>query len=273
MKTPSAFPRRQRTLWIICLLPSPLCLLPSAFPAPAPDPLIPGPRAADRYQVLAARSPFSPPTAEAPPPVATPTPPPPAWGEKYTLGGLAQFGAGYKVTLNPKNPVGAGATASAGSNNVNPTERLVIITGTPGPEGITLVGVQWNDDPKQTRATLLKNGVPAVFTFDPTALTAARGNAVTACSIPAPRSSASGPGVSAPPGGFSPPSSPAAGGAPVPGIVRRPNTRAPIRPPPPAPGPNGVPLVAPPPPPSAPIRVAPRSAPVVPGNTADNDDD
>ena len=193
--------------------------------------------------------------------------PPSGWGEKYTLGGLAQFGAGYKVTLNPKNPVGAGAAASAGGNNVNASERIIVTADEPNAEGITLAGVQWGDDPKQTRATLVKNGAPAVFTFDATALTTVRGNAATAASVPAPRSSASSPS------GFVPPAAPAPpNGMPAPGIVRSPgNPRAPIRPPTPAVGPNGVPLGAPPP--TAPTRVAPPPTSAVLGNAADDDDD
>ena len=247
----------------LCLHASP----PLTLAAPTPDPFIPQRVAADRYQALAARSPFSPPTMEAPVQTAV-APAAPAWGERYTLSGISQIGAGFRVTLNPKNPVGAGASASSGGNSVNASERIIVLTGEPTLDGITLAGVQWNDDPKQMRATLIKNGVPAVFGFDATALSTIRGNAATAGSVPAPRSSASTPGI-VPPGGTFPPPSPLPNGMPAPGIVRNPNGgRAPIRAPASS---NGAPVLAPPPPP-VPVRVSPSSA-AMPGAVPNEDDD
>lgn len=234
----------------------------------ATDPRLPRPVAADRYRALAARSPFSPPTAEAPPPVVAPVPPPPGWGEKYVLGGLGQFGAGYRVTLSPKNPVGAGAASSAGGANASAAERLVIFTDQPNAEGITLGGVQWGDDPRQTRVTLLKGGVPAVFNFDANALSTANARSATAPPTPISPRLPNAPGVTQ--------QTPLPGATPTPGIVRSPVTRAPIRPPPSssptgAPAPNGgaVPFTPPAPPPAAPVRVAPLpGTPVVAPNAA-----
>ncbi len=198
-------------------------------------------------------------------PVQTPVAPPaPGWGEKYTLSGISQIGSGFRVTLNPKNPLGAGASASSGGTSVNASERVIVLTGEPTVEGITLAGVQWNDDPKQMRATLIKNGVPAVFGFDATALSSIRGNAATAGgSVPAPRSSAATPGIVPPGGGAFPPPPPIPNGMPAPGIVRNPNGgRAPIRAPATA---TGAPILAPPQPAPVPIRT-------VPGGNADDDD-
>lgn len=269
MKSRPATPPRRPLPWRLAPLLAAFILQPSSFNllgAP-PDPLIPQRLAADRYQALAARSPFSPPTMEAPVPT-TAAPPAPAWGEKYTLSGISQIGAGYRVTLNPKNPIGSGASASSGGNSVNASERIIVLTGEPTVDGITLAGVQWNDDPKQMRATLLKNGVPAVFGFDATALSSIRGNAATAGSVPAPRSSASTPGIT-PPGGTFPPPPPMPNGMPSPGIVRNPNGgRAPIRAPVSATGANGAPIIAPPPP-VAPVR----TVPVMPGGAQNDDDD
>ncbi len=126
------------------------------------DPALPKPVPANRYDVLAAVSPFAPPTA-APAPVAQPPPPPqPSWAEAWLLSTATDLGAGqYRVTL---------AKRKAGEGKGN--DRVIITTGQENPESIAIAGVQWSDKPEQTRITLNRSGVFAVFTFDPSALNA-----------------------------------------------------------------------------------------------------
>lgn len=251
-------------LWLLATPP-----LPAAGDDPkaaAAASLIPKPLAAGRYQALAARSPFSPPSAPVIAPPPAPTPPPPGWAEKWILASAAQIGTGYRVTLAPKLG-GAGG-------NTSPAERLIIVTGEDNAERISLSQVQWSEQAGQTRVTLIKDGVPGVFTFEPGALA---GSAATAPNnagrsmnplpgggLPAPPSFPQGPSnrpvinpvpQPVPPGGqFQRPTLP-------PGIVQPATGRAPIR------------AAPPPPPPIAPRVVTPGVRSTLPGNNAGSDDD
>jgi hypothetical protein len=125
----------------------------AALPKPVPP---------ARYAALAAVSPFAPPTA-APTAAAPPPPPPqPSWAEAWMLSSVAEVGPGqYRLTLNKRK-------AGDGKGN----DRVVLVSGQENEEHISIAGVQWSDKPEQTRITLNRSGVFAVFTFDPSALAA-----------------------------------------------------------------------------------------------------
>ncbi len=133
---------------------------PAKIGSPSMDAALPKPVAAERYAKLAAVSPFAPPSAA---PATTPPPPPPpqpTWAEAWTLSSVAELGGGqYRLTLTKRKP-GDGKS----------TDRLIVATGQDNPENISIAGVQWSDKPEQTRITLNRGGVFAVFTFDPSAL-------------------------------------------------------------------------------------------------------
>lgn len=235
--------------------------------APPLEVTFPKPPPAGRYDSLGARSPFAPPTAPVQATTAPPPPPPPIWAEKYTLGSAMQLGPGFKVTLTPKNPTG-GANAS-------PAERVTIATGESNSEDISIGNVQWSDQAGQTRVTLIKGGVPGVFTFDTTALspgvTSPNGARIGGTNLPnnpmLPANVIRPPNVPQPsfqpPPQFQPPASPPGG------IVNPGNARAPIRSAPPGPSANVPRVIAPQPT----LPTAPGRRPPVPGNNVPDDDD
>jgi len=215
----------------------------SAAPtAPAMDAGLPAPASAGRYAKLAKVSLFAPPTAAAASTPKPSPPPQPTWAEGWKLTSLAEIGTGrYRLGLTRSKPAADSKTA----------DRIVVISGETNSEGITLAGVQWSAQPGQTRVTLNRSGVFAVFNFDPTSLLLTQG-AGPGLARPAmtPGQSAPAPLMNAPPGGGE--------------IPQRAGTRT-------GPIPSGP---APPAPPTAPARIfqpPANSAPVpipAPGNNA-----
>ncbi len=123
----------------------------AAAPARADD-AVPKPFPPGHFDKMAARSPFSPPTAA---PVATPPPPPPGPKpfEKYTVTLLMQQGSEYVATLNNKDT----------------SEHTRVRTDEPNLEGIKLVSVDWANEPAQTKVTLSNGTQTGVVGFDPSA--------------------------------------------------------------------------------------------------------
>ena len=122
--------------------------------AHADDP-IPKPFPPDHFDKLAAQSPFSPPTAG---PVSAPaaTPPVPKTFEKYTVLLLMQQGNEYVATLNNKDT----------------SEHTRVRTNNANEEGLTLVSVEWANEPSQTKVTLSKGTEFGVIGFDPSGVAA-----------------------------------------------------------------------------------------------------
>ena len=126
---------------------------------PTNDPALPKPVPAGRFDTLAAVSPFAPPSAAPVAAALTPPPPQPSWAEAWLLTSVAELGSGqYRLTLTKRK-------AGEGKGN----DRVVVTTGQENAENIAIAGVQWSDKPEQTRITLNRSGVFAVFTFDPSA--------------------------------------------------------------------------------------------------------
>lgn len=200
----------------------------------ANDVTLPKPVPANRYDALAAVSPFAPPSAA---PVATAPPPPPpqpSWAEAWLLSSVAELGAGkYRLTLTKRK-------AGEGKGN----DRVVVTTGLENSEGITIAGVQWSDKPEQTRITLNRSGVFAVFTFDPSTLNA-QGAGGGSAALPGRVPGAPGSGLTAPS------SNPAF----RPGMSQ-PGQTAPFNP--------GAELAVPPPPPAMNLPARPQSDELAP---------
>lgn len=204
----------------------------------ATDAALPKPVPAERYAALGSVSPFAPPSAA---PVATPPPPPPpqpTWAEAWTLSSVAELGGGqYRLTLTKRKP---------GDNKT--TDRIIVTTGQENPENIAIAGVQWSDKPEQTRITLNRGGVFAVFTFDPSAL------ASTNAPAPSPLAGFA-PGAGRPSGALGTP------GVNMPQPSNRPGMQLPGGVNPPLPGaPQGF-TPPPPPPPSAFVPPQPAELP------------
>lgn len=121
----------------------------------ADDP-IPKPFPMAHFEKLAARSPFSPPTAVVAPPPTAPTPPPSNFADKFTLAGIMQQGSDYVATLNNKETSEHIRVSSKGEPN----------------QGLNVSTVSWGNDPTQTQVTLVKDKGSAapefgVVEFDP----------------------------------------------------------------------------------------------------------
>ena len=213
----------------------------------ADDPT-PHPLPANRYDMMAVRSPFAPPTeAIKPPPTAT-SPPVPSWSDKFSVSMLMQdHGIFYATVVDADNP----QHLYLNSAREDPISHLKI-----GP-------VQWNPSggQEQPMVTLLRGSERAQVRYEP-------GSGAGAAILP-PRPPGA-PGISAPNLFRPPPIQPASGAVnppPTSTVLRR----APIRavPPPPAAGGAGRTVVLP-----GEGRAAPptRTAPQ-PIKTDDDDDD
>ncbi len=129
-----------------------------AFPAAGADEALPAAQPITRYEKMLARSPFSPPTAGAPPPV--PSAKQPGWSDELFVSGVMAMGASNIVTLT----------------NRSDAQRFTIASGETSPQGVSVVNVQWSEQLGQTRVTVKKGTEFAVLLFDQ-AMLAQRGGA------------------------------------------------------------------------------------------------
>lgn len=220
------------------------------------DDTVPKAYPADRYEKMAAHSPFSPPT-EAPKVQATPTPPPaPSWADKLTATMIMQYGNDYKVTVVDQD---------------SPTHLQLYTNVEDDQSHMQVASVKWNAANRDETPTItLRRGTDfAQVRYEP-------GNSSMPGAVggnPALARPAGLPGVNnfRPPGG----APPIPGSMPQAGVnVQAPTVnnalrRAPIRAVPQAPAPGGRPIVMPGAanPPGQPVRTAPAI------KTDDDDDD
>ena len=219
-------------LWCVAVL--------LAASARADDPL-PQPAAPKRYDSLAARSPFAPPTGPAPAAAATPTPPPdPSWSDNLVVTSIMQNGNDYTATVMEKDT----------------SARCLVRSGVAREDNqLELAKVVWADKPEAIKVTLRKGSQLGDVHFDASAAST---------SGPAPGQP---PGrVPVPPVNFHPPPG-VPGGLPSPpggqpqNVVRgRPVIRAN---PPPIPGDQGA----------RPVITAPKPVIRAPAKSGDDDDD
>ena len=160
------------------------------LPARADD-VLPQPAAAGRYQKMADRSPFAPPTLGPATQVAPPPAPGPKWSDNLTVTLVTQAGGVYYATIQDKSK---GEHFLLQSNKEDLDRQLA------------LASVQWGELVSQTTVTLRHNNEFAPVRFDP--------NAVVTPPVANPGS--------LPARGPVPGTYPAAAGAPLPGRLQPP---------------------------------------------------
>lgn len=134
-----------------------LGLAPSLLAAPAlppPNDVLPAAYPPSRYEKFAQHSPFSPPTAAAPPPAPVQAPKAPGWADSLSVAGATQVGGYYLVTILDR-----------GSNEHFTVSTDPAIKNT---RDVTLTSVQWSYSLDQTQVTLQRGVEFAVVKFDPT---------------------------------------------------------------------------------------------------------
>lgn len=118
-------------------------LLVLTVPAGA-EPVVPEPHPLSRYEQLIADSPFAPAT-----PVAAPVESAPFAANLY-VSGLAKMGDKDFVTVVSRDQ----------------QSRYTLVTGEAPDNGLSLVGVQWDDEVGKSKVTIKKDGETAVLEFD-----------------------------------------------------------------------------------------------------------
>lgn len=129
-----------------------LGLAPALLAAAGPDDVLPVAFPASRYEKFAQHSPFSPPTATAPPPPPIQAPKAPGWADALSISNAIQVGGNSFVTLLDRD---------SNEHFVASTDPAVT-----NPRNVTLTSVQWSDPFDQTQATLRRGAEFAVVKFD-----------------------------------------------------------------------------------------------------------
>ncbi len=207
------------------------------------DDALPSPPPNKRYDKLAARSPFAPPTAGPAPTAPAATPPPaPSWSDNLTVTSLMQSGNVFFATIMEKD------TSARHLIRSDEVDKLTLLE---------LASVRWAATSDAIKVTVSKGTQFADLKFDPSATADGAG------SMPGmPPGLAPRPGVPNPAANFHPPLPASTVQTPPGGIVRgRPVIRANPQPPPVRPVINA---------PQGPARVIP---PTVPPAAKDDDDD
>ena len=177
---------------IALVLPLALVLVTGGVRLPArADDVLPRPAAAGRYEKMADRSPFAPPTIGPATQVAPPPPPGPKWSDNLTVTLVTQLGGVYYATIQDKSK----SEHFLLQSNKEDLDRQLALTS-----------VEWGALVSQTTVMLRHNNEFAAVHFDPNAAT------------PAP---VANPG-SIPSRGSFPGTYPASAGAPLPGRLQPP---------------------------------------------------
>ena len=137
------------------ILPLALALAGGGIRLPArADDVLPRPAAADRYQKMAERSPFAPPTLGPATQVAPPPPPGPKWSDNLTVTLVTQLGGVYYATILDK----AKNERFLLQSNKEDLDRQLALTS-----------IEWGALVSQTTVTLRHNNEFAPVHFDPNA--------------------------------------------------------------------------------------------------------